>query len=291
MSASIPTFRQVAARPRWIGVLIGCLLVSGIFALLGQWQIERAVEQGQRDERDTETAVPLGTMAQPGEPLTTEAGGRMVSLIGDDTADYRALAGRNQDGRSGWWIIGRVLVEDDGAPAADLPADAPGASLAVAYGWTADEASAREEAAAMADDAGTVGAAPVVGRYLPAEAPTDGDVRGRTNEAMSVAALVNEWQDWDGRAYTGYLVLDPEASGARVVGDEPIVSRPPEQNTQLNWLNVFYAIEWVAFMGFALYLWYRLVKDARERDIEAIEEAEEAAAARADAPAPHPTAE
>ena len=40
-------------------------------------------------------------------------------------------------------------------------------------------------------------------------------------------------------------------------------------------------------MGFALYLWYRLVKDARERDIEAIEEAEEAeAAAAATGPGP-----
>lgn len=278
MRAPIPTFKQVALRPQWIGVLIGCLLVSGIFALLGQWQIERAVEQGQRDERDTETAVPLETMAQPGEPLTTDAGGRMVSLVGDDTADYRVLAGRSQEGRVGWWITGRALVEQ--------PTGEP-ASLAVAWGWSASEADARETAEALAAHAGTVGPGTIVGRYLPSEAPTDGDIREHTREAMSVAALVNEWPDWNGRAYTGYLVVDPAASEVAVVGDEPIVSLPPEQNTQLNWLNVFYAIEWIAFMGFALYLWYRLVKDARERDIEAIEEAEQAEAAAA-APGPGP---
>jgi surfeit locus 1 family protein len=37
---------------------------------------------------------------------------------------------------------------------------------------------------------------------------------------------------------------------------------------QLNLLNVFYAIEWVIFGGFAIYLWYRLVRDAVERDDE-----------------------
>jgi surfeit locus 1 family protein len=31
---------------------------------------------------------------------------------------------------------------------------------------------------------------------------------------------------------------------------------------------VFYAIEWVVFAGFAVYLWYRLVKDQYEREME-----------------------
>jgi hypothetical protein len=41
----------------------------------------------------------------------------------------------------------------------------------------------------------------------------------------------------------------------------------------LNWLNVFYAVEWVVFAGFAIFLWYRLVRDAVEREREAAEEA------------------
>jgi hypothetical protein len=39
-------------------------------------------------------------------------------------------------------------------------------------------------------------------------------------------------------------------------------------DVSLNWLNVFYAIEWALFAGFAIYLWYRLVKDAFEREEE-----------------------
>ena len=34
----------------------------------------------------------------------------------------------------------------------------------------------------------------------------------------------------------------------------------------LNLLNIFYAVEWVIFAGFAIFLWYRLVKDAWEEE-------------------------
>ncbi|WP_072312734.1 SURF1 family cytochrome oxidase biogenesis protein [Agrococcus sp. Marseille-P2731] len=272
MSTPTPTFKQVARRPRWIGVLALCLLVAAVFALLGQWQIDRAVEQGQADERDTETAVPLRSVATPGEPMLSDAGGRMVTVSGDDVAaDYRTLAGRNQDGRLGWWVIGRVLVAEP---------DGRDASLAVALSWSATQERADAAVEALRADAATVGQAELGGRYMPTEAPTQGDVREREREAMSVAALINEWQDWNGLVYSGYLVFDPTVvaeGGATVPGDEPIVHERPVTDTQLNWLNVFYAVEWVAFMVFAFYLWYRLVKDALEREVEAIEDAEAAA--------------
>ena len=53
---------------------------------------------------------------------------------------------------------------------------------------------------------------------------------------------------------------------------------------ELNWLNVFYAVEWVVFAGFAVFLWYRLVRDAVER------ERDEAEAGRAQAAPGHPAA-
>ena len=63
----------------------------------------------------------------------------------------------------------------------------------------------------------------------------------------------------------------------RLAGDLPryqatiqskIQSVRPTNDVSLNWLNVFYAIEWVLFAGFAVSLWYRLVKDAHEREEE-----------------------
>ena len=52
-----------------------------------------------------------------------------------------------------------------------------------------------------------------------------------------------------------------------------ISSPAPTEGSPINWLNIFYAAEWAVFAGFAFYLWYRLAKDAWERDVEAFEEA------------------
>lgn len=292
MSAPLPTFKEVATRPRWIGVLALCILVAAVFALLGQWQIERAVEQGQADERDTETAVPLTSVAEPSSTLTSEAGGRMVSFSGSWVAeDFDVLVGREQEGRTGAWVIGRVLVEQHGESASGEPA-----SLPVALAWLPDAAAAEALAADLAVQAqagaqGTDAAAELVGRLMPTEAPTQADIRGGTSEAMSVAALINQWSDWNGLVYGSYAILDEPsaaASAALVEGAEPIVSMRPEVDTQLNALNIFYAVEWVAFMLFAFYLWYRLVKDALEREVEAIEDAQAEAATAAAAAADDP---
>ena len=51
----------------------------------------------------------------------------------------------------------------------------------------------------------------------------------------------------------------------------------------MNWLNVFYALEWVVFAGFAVFLWFRLVKDAVEREKDLAAEA-----AASDVPADAP---
>ena len=37
----------------------------------------------------------------------------------------------------------------------------------------------------------------------------------------------------------------------------------------MNLLNLFYALEWLIFAGFAFYLWYRLVMDEVEKEVEA----------------------
>lgn len=272
MSTPPPTFRQVATRPRWIGVLVACIAVAAVFALLGQWQIDRAVEQGQADERDTESAVPLETVAEPSSTLTTEAGGRMVSFTGTWVPeDFDTLVGRQQDGRTGTWVIGRVLVPQ--AAGDDV-------SLAVAMAWFDDAGAADARVAEL--EAGGRSTGDLVGRLMPPEAPTQGDVQGGTSEAMSVAALINEWDAYNGRVYGSYAILDAasaDASGALDEGAEPIVSARPVVDTQVNALNIFYAIEWIAFMLFAFYLWYRLVQDALERELEAIEDAEAEAAA------------
>ena len=78
----------------------------------------------------------------------------------------------------------------------------------------------------------------------------------------------------------GIDVYRPYLTSAEAFGGlQEIHSPAPAELSPINWLNIFYAIEWVAFMLFAFYLWYRLVKDAVEREVEAIEDAQAAAEA------------
>jgi cytochrome oxidase assembly protein ShyY1 len=238
-SSSLATrFWETARTPRWIAALVLALAIAAGFAALGQWQLGRSVDNVQTVDIDTETAVPLDTIAEPGSGVTEEQLGRVVSVTGSLVpGDTVVLTGRGDGrGHTGSWVVGHLVTDD-------------GVSLAVALGFTTD-------AAAMADDDAS-GA--WVGRYQLSEEPQSSDFENGEQRALSVADLVNRWAE-PGPVFGGYLVLaDPLA------GLDPIIAAPPEREVTLNLLNVFYAVEWVLFAGFAIYLWYRLLRDAVER--------------------------
>lgn len=239
-------FWEVARRPRWIGALVLCLGIAAGFAGFAQWQFGRSVENAEVVDIDTESAVPLAEIAEPTTGLTEAQVGRTVTVEGELVqTDYVRLDGRSLDGRAGTWLVGHLVTDD-------------GVSLAVALGFLAD--------GAAAGDIG-IDRTEWVGRYLPSEEPQSSDFEAGEFSAMSVPALINVW-DEPGPVYGGFLVADGPPAGY-----EQIDAVAPEREVALNLLNLFYAVEWVLFGGFAIYLWYRLVRDVVER------EAEEAAGA------------
>lgn len=92
--------------------------------------------------------------------------------------------------------------------------------------------------------------------------------------SMAPAQLVNVWEPFDGPAYGGYLVLHPDSPAGAIsaaleaAGLDAIDSVPPLPADTINWLNLFYAVEWVVFAGFAVFFWYRLSRDAWEKEHE-----------------------
>jgi cytochrome oxidase assembly protein ShyY1 len=234
-------FRTTALTPRWIAALVLSLAIAAGFAALGQWQLGRSVDNAQTVEIDTETAVPLDEIAEPGSGMTETQLGRIVTVTGELVAGDTVVLSSRGDGRgaTGSWVVGHLVTAD-------------GVSLAVALGWSAEDTP-------TATDPDRVD---WTGRYQLSEEPQSSDFESGAHTALSVADLVNLWAD-PGPVYAGYLVLaDP------VAPLEPIVADAPEREVALNLLNVFYAIEWVLFAGFAIYLWYRLVRDAVERQEE-----------------------
>lgn len=241
---------EVARRPRWIGVLVVCLAIAAAFAALGQWQLGRAVEDGTIIERETETVVALESVAEPQKGVSTEASGQLVEFEGRVVAgDFVVVGERFNEGEAGYWLVARVETAEG--------------AVAVALGWAPSR-----EAAASASSGVSLAERSFSGRYLATEPPTEDDFENGEQKSVSVAALVNQWREAPDTVYGGYLTLD-----AATPGLETIDSPAPRSDVELNWLNIFYAIEWVIFAGFAIFLWFRLVKDEWEREQEDAAEA------------------
>jgi surfeit locus 1 family protein len=238
---------RVAVRPRWIAALVLALAVAGAFAALGQWQLERSIASGAIVERTTEVVVPLETIAEPQEPTHSASDGQLVTVTGEYVAgDFMLLEHRVNQGDTGYWVVGHLGTSEG--------------DIAVALGWSETQKQAKDVLEALDKRAPFTDT--VTGRYLPGEAPQESDFEGGRLTTLSPPALVNLWQSVaDGGTYGGYIIAADAAAGL-----EAIDSPAPPAEIAVNWLNIFYAAEWVIFAGFAVFLWFRLVKDAWERE-------------------------
>ncbi len=270
-----PTLREVMLRPWWIGMLLFALAVAAVFAWLGQWQLGRAIDTDPPPPGATETVRPLADVVAPGEYLPEPLVGQRVELDGEWVAeDFLVVSSRFNGGDQGYWVTGQFRASDAASGLAGPTA------LAVAIGWTADRADADAAASALVESLSSQDGreATLVGRLISDEGPRVPAPGAPLTEmtTMSPAALLGWWHDTEGLSvYRPYLVADfdstglPEARGTLVAIDSPA----PTELSSVNWLNVFYAVEWAVFAGFAFYMWYRLARDAWEKEVEALEEA------------------
>ena len=239
----------VMARPRSIALFVLAIAVAVVFALLGQWQLSRASQNGHVIGEPVDDVRPISEVVQPEVFTPASAVGQLVSVSGSwQEGDFLVLRDRIDRGRSGYWTVGHFRTE-------------AGDTLAVGLGWTAD----RDAALAAADrwnaDATDL-PTELEGRYQTGESPVEPDPDDPLPAEMSAAAFVNQWAD-PGPAYPGYITLRGAPSGL-----ETIDSPAPEVEVELNFLNLFYAAEWVLFSGAAIYIWYRLIRDVYEKERE-----------------------
>jgi len=292
-------------RPKWIGVLLLALVVAGIFASLGRWQVEQAILSSQRSAESAPPGeiVPLGAAEKPGRGTPDASIGAPVSFTGSlDARDFDVVHGRLQGEALGFWVIGHARVDADGATTyPEAPADAgePGAapapaaganaadarpSLAVVLGWAPDEATADAAAASLraagpgagaraaaapdAVDAELTASVLRTGVLEYGQAPEipRGGLDAHALTTMAPAYLVNRWVEPGPAVYSGYVILDDTAGALPALGLEQVRQDVVVADSSLNWLNIFYAIEWVVFAGFAIFMWWRLVRDEWMRE-------------------------
>nr|WP_250544189.1 SURF1 family protein [Canibacter zhuwentaonis] len=247
-------------RPKSLLALLVALVVASGFAWLAQWQLGNAVQAQTAQAYDSENVVPLRSVNVPGEPLDDIAAGHRVQVEGALTGDTQTVINRQrEDGAIGYWLVTRAVVGG---------ADAP-VNLAVVVGWAADEQQITVAAQKLQGVAGE--SAVYTGRYNPTEPPQRSSATGYGDRLATVAPaqLINIWgAEAVSASYSGFLVLEPETQLLQELGLERIHSRAPQQATELNWLNLFYAIEWVLFACFAVYFWVRIMRDTWEKEHE-----------------------
>ncbi|WP_042544373.1 SURF1 family cytochrome oxidase biogenesis protein [Leucobacter komagatae] len=283
-----PTLGQVMRRPQWLAALLLAMIIAAVFAWLGQWQMGNAIRDNVDELSATETVRPIDDLTPPIAGIPELSAGAVVSVDGGFVSgDFSVISERMNQGpdataerSKGAWVVGHLVRPDH-----------DNASLAVAVGWAPSD----EAAANAVQHLNTLpeGERVLEGRYLPAEAPEvprpDGDPH--YSRTMVPAFLANSWNAAPtGPIYGGYLVLHetadaPDLADAGLVRIDSVAPSAPEK---VSWLNVFYGIEWAVFAAVALFLWYRLARDAWEKEHEMMlltAEADEQAAAEAAAEA------
>ena len=252
---------KTALKPKWIAALVFALIVAAVFVLLSQWQFSRSMEKDVAPPTVTEKVQPLLSTLQPGQPLMGSAEGQLVTATGHfDASKQVIVTARVQDGATGFWVVTAFVV--DGAPKLKGIAATDEIVIPVARGWISDPAKA------TAPPTGTI---TVEGRLLNSEGPVlSKGLPADQVGALSSAELTNRWKT---TTYAAFVVSHEEVASGTNVGAiagqgnlVPITVTATDQNGKINWLNIFYSIEWVVFAGFAVFLWWRLVADEYRRE-------------------------
>ena len=248
-----PTLARVMIRPQWILALLLSLAVAGAFAWLAQWQMGSAIKL-EDTTVDSETVYPLHELTDVGTPVNDGVAGRMVS------ADLRLVPGdsyivgsRMNQGDEGFWVVSHFTNAD---------ADE---HITVALGWAPTMAEAQTALVQIDSDGALASLRSLEGRYMHAEGVSVPEPGAPLDEyhSLSTGQAINLWQPWDGAAFAGYIVAADAPAGLDLID-----SFAPLPEEKINWLNLFYAVEWVVFAGFAVFFWYRLTRDAWEKEHE-----------------------
>lgn len=268
---------KTALKPRWIAALLLAFAVASVFVLLSKWQLDRSEESVDQPRVTTEETKPLTDILTPGMAMTQLQADHVVSLSGEFMPDKQVLVkDRLLNGQSGYWVLTAFKVT--GAPVVKGEGGGSFTVIPIARGWVADPGQAPTAPS---------GTLTITGRLLPSESPQlEKNLPAGQVATASTAELINIWNIY---SYQGMVVSFSEVGASGDVGAHAVRSdlkgisvgpQPIEKN--FNWLNIFYAVEWFVFAGFAVFLWWRLVADDYRRQQEELEDAAlEATAAQA----------
>ncbi len=224
---------------RWLigPTLLAVLLLMAAVALggwqYGVWQDRRSAEARDLTQLDP---VPLDDLIGPDDPFPGLSVGRPVTIDGAWLpSGVFYVSGREFEGREGLWVVVPLAVGDLTGPA-----------IPVVVGWTASI-----EATVL-----PTGPASITGWLQPPEgsgqvdADPDDDVVPQLRAADAVQRVDND-------LYSAYVVAIEPAAGLSPATLDALPQ--PGRFTALR--NLLYGFEWWFFGGFAVFIWWRWLRD------------------------------
>ena len=233
---------RTALRPRFLGLLGLVLVVVVAFVQLGRWQLGVAESTAHREaveQARSQQPVALTSLLRPHERFRGELSSRPVTAAGRYAEGQLLVPGRRLDGREGSWVVTPFVV------------DGTGGTIAVLRGFVTGE----QEAGVPPE-----GALTITGGLAPGESPTREPVGPNEIGSVDLSVLVNTWP---GDLYNGFVFLEAEEPAS---GPQLQKVPTPVADAGVRWRNAAYAVQWWIFAGFALWLWWRMVRDKARRE-------------------------
>ncbi|WP_320784228.1 SURF1 family protein [Streptomyces sp. CRN 30] len=245
---------RILLTPRWWGINVFVVLAIPFCVFMGSWQLGRFEDRvDDHHAADEQAASARKQATRPLDellPVDKSTVNRRTTATG--TYDEQLLVpDRTVDDRTGYYVLTMLRTDS-------------GEALPVVRGWLPGEA---DPAKAPAPPTGEV---TVTGTLQASETPGDNGVSARgglptgQTAAISAASLVN-LVPYD--VYDAYVTLDKGDSGMTAAP----LSRTQDSGLDLKaFQNLGYTAEWFAFVGFVVFMWFRLLR----REVELARDAE-----------------
>ncbi len=229
--------------PRQLMLHVLMLVLVAAMTWLCLWQLGKA--QHPHQAPSGQPSVSVQSVSQPGQ-LSPEAFNRPITAEGVYLpAQTVLIPDRMLHGRSGSWVLTPLRLPD-------------GSVLAVVRGWS--------------DQSITTGEVPVSvqlsGHFLPPEqAPARPSARPGEVATVDLAALSPLWGN--PALHEGYLLASSEHPPPTDLAGVSL-TRIPASNAETSdtgapFSNAAYALQWLAFSAFVVFLWWRILRDGWRR--------------------------
>jgi len=223
-----------AVQPRYWGFHLLALVLAGTAVVLGLWQYDAWQLRREAEARDLTQAppIPLEQAMGPDDPFPGNLVGQPVTVTGtwlpDDTL---YISGRERDG---FWAVTPL-------------ATANGSAMEVVRGWA-------QTLAAMPP--APTGSATVTGSLQPPEGTGARD-DDPNDDVLPQLRIADALQYVEPDLYGGYVVMTPPDRGLVEADLEAL----PDASRFTALRNLLYALEWWFFGGFAVFIWWRWVRE------------------------------